>query len=244
MLTAVRRRLGSGQRPSLLICLVFVSETMSENGDALTPDRRSRRPRRAPHICARRRPSSSAATRPSDASAPCSRVACSDLHDRCRRSDHLLQPGRGRSGGAPAGAWHGRMVRDLRLYRPDGTHLPHDECPMAVALKENRPVRGGGDPGTAGRNPHPVHPLPDAAVRRLRCADRRGEHAGRHQRAQGRGKCPRLSGCDRRILGRRHHQQGSQRVVTSWNRGAETIFGFRAEEMIGRSISVLFRPIG
>src|SRR3982074_2628722 len=29
-----------------------------------------------------------------------------------------------------------------RLYRPDGTPLPHDQCPMAVALKENRPVRG------------------------------------------------------------------------------------------------------
>ena len=29
-----------------------------------------------------------------------------------------------------------------RLYRPDGTHLPHDECPMALALKENRSVRG------------------------------------------------------------------------------------------------------
>lgn len=29
-----------------------------------------------------------------------------------------------------------------RLYRPDGTPLPHDECPMAVALKENRPIRG------------------------------------------------------------------------------------------------------
>ncbi|MBV9521778.1 MAG: response regulator [Alphaproteobacteria bacterium] len=29
-----------------------------------------------------------------------------------------------------------------RLYNPDGTPLPHDECPMAVALKENRPVRG------------------------------------------------------------------------------------------------------
>ncbi len=28
-----------------------------------------------------------------------------------------------------------------RLYRPDGTPLPHEECPMAVALKENRPVR-------------------------------------------------------------------------------------------------------
>jgi PAS domain S-box-containing protein len=29
-----------------------------------------------------------------------------------------------------------------RLYRPDGTPLPHDQCPMAVALRENRPVRG------------------------------------------------------------------------------------------------------
>jgi PAS domain S-box-containing protein len=29
-----------------------------------------------------------------------------------------------------------------RLYRSDGTPLHHDECPMAVAIKENRPVRG------------------------------------------------------------------------------------------------------
>jgi PAS domain S-box-containing protein len=29
-----------------------------------------------------------------------------------------------------------------RLYQPDGTPLPHDQCPMAVALKESRPVRG------------------------------------------------------------------------------------------------------
>lgn len=29
-----------------------------------------------------------------------------------------------------------------RLYEPDGTPLPHEACPMAVALKENRPVRG------------------------------------------------------------------------------------------------------
>ncbi|MBR0809969.1 MULTISPECIES: sensor histidine kinase [Bradyrhizobium] len=28
-----------------------------------------------------------------------------------------------------------------RLYLPDGTPLPHDECPMAIALKENRAVR-------------------------------------------------------------------------------------------------------
>ncbi|HVV45149.1 MAG TPA: PAS domain S-box protein, partial [Bryobacteraceae bacterium] len=29
-----------------------------------------------------------------------------------------------------------------KLYWPDGTPMPHDECPMAVALKEGRPVRG------------------------------------------------------------------------------------------------------
>jgi PAS domain S-box-containing protein len=28
-----------------------------------------------------------------------------------------------------------------KLYRPDGTPLPHDECPMAIALKEGRPIR-------------------------------------------------------------------------------------------------------
>lgn len=29
-----------------------------------------------------------------------------------------------------------------RLYWPDGRPMPHDECPMAVALKEGRPIRG------------------------------------------------------------------------------------------------------
>jgi PAS domain-containing protein len=30
----------------------------------------------------------------------------------------------------------------FRLFTPDGTALPHAECPMAIALKENREVRG------------------------------------------------------------------------------------------------------
>lgn len=29
-----------------------------------------------------------------------------------------------------------------KLYWPDGTPLPHDECPMAIALREGRPIRG------------------------------------------------------------------------------------------------------
>jgi PAS domain S-box-containing protein len=29
-----------------------------------------------------------------------------------------------------------------KLYRPDGTPLPHDECPMALALRQRQPIRG------------------------------------------------------------------------------------------------------
>jgi PAS domain S-box-containing protein len=29
-----------------------------------------------------------------------------------------------------------------KLYRPDGTPLPHEQCPMAIALRQKRPVRG------------------------------------------------------------------------------------------------------
>jgi PAS domain S-box-containing protein len=29
-----------------------------------------------------------------------------------------------------------------RLYQPDGTPVPHERCAMAIALKENRPIRG------------------------------------------------------------------------------------------------------
>ena len=29
-----------------------------------------------------------------------------------------------------------------RLYWPDGTPLPHDQCPMAMALKEERAING------------------------------------------------------------------------------------------------------
>src|SRR6478609_4338739 len=29
-----------------------------------------------------------------------------------------------------------------RLFTPNGTPLPHADCPMAVALREGRPVRG------------------------------------------------------------------------------------------------------
>jgi PAS domain S-box-containing protein len=35
-----------------------------------------------------------------------------------------------------------RWCGSWRLYWPDGRPMAHDECPMAVALKEDRPIRG------------------------------------------------------------------------------------------------------
>ena len=29
-----------------------------------------------------------------------------------------------------------------KLFAPDGSPMPHDQCPMAIALKQNRPIRG------------------------------------------------------------------------------------------------------
>ncbi|MEI9805641.1 MAG: PAS domain-containing protein [Pseudolabrys sp.] len=53
-----------------------------------------------------------------------------------------------------------------RLFWPDGTPMRHDECPMAIALKEDRAgarLRSFG--GTARRHARAVHPLSDAAAR-------------------------------------------------------------------------------
>ena len=37
---------------------------------------------------------------------------------------------------------HDEWCVTFRLFGLDGKELPHDQCPMAIALKENRPVRG------------------------------------------------------------------------------------------------------
>src|SRR6516225_11708824 len=49
-----------------------------------------------------------------------------------------------------------------RLYWPDGRPMAHDECPMARALKEDRPIRGGeSDSRTARWNARAVYGLSD-----------------------------------------------------------------------------------
>lgn len=50
-----------------------------------------------------------------------------------------------------------------KLYWPDGTPLPHNECPMAIALREKRPVRGAeavAERPDGGRVPFIPYPTP------------------------------------------------------------------------------------
>src|SRR5271166_471914 len=69
--------------------------------------------------------------------------------------------GGGKIGGEKPGsdAWW----RMWRLYRPDGTPLPHDESPMAVTLRENRSLRGAealAERGDGTRVPLIAYPTP------------------------------------------------------------------------------------
>ena len=64
-----------------------------------------------------------------------------------------------------------------RLYWPDGRPMAHGECPMASALTEDRPIRGG-DSRAARRYTRPVYGLSDTAPRCFGPPCRRREHVG------------------------------------------------------------------
>ncbi|WP_085027781.1 PAS domain-containing sensor histidine kinase [Ensifer aridi] len=130
-----------------------------------------------------------------------------------------------------------------RLYRPDGTYLPHDQCPMAVALKQDRPVRG--EEAIAERPdgtripfiPYPT-PLHDSngkligAINMLvDISDRKNAEANSERLAAI------VKYSDDAII-----SKDTQGIIQTWNVGAERLFGYRAEEVIGRPINILIPP--
>ncbi|AMX98806.1 PAS domain S-box protein [Mesorhizobium ciceri] len=128
----------------------------------------------------------------------------------------------------------------FKLFTPDGKELPHDECPMAIALKENRPVR---DQQAIAQRPDgsffPFQPYP-TPIR-----DETGNLIGAVNML--------FDLTDRqRALEARHHlsaivessfdaiiSKDLNTVIKSWNRGAERLFGYTAEQAIGRSVTML-----
>lgn len=140
---------------------------------------------------------------------------------------------------APDSYWCGSW----RIYHLDGRPLPHDECPMAQALKRQRPIRGveailerpNGE--RVAFAPYPT-PLFDEAGRLIGAINllidvterRRHEEAAIRLAAI-------VSSSDDAIVSKTLEGQ-----ITSWNAGAERIFGYTAEEMIGSHITRIIPP--
>ena len=130
-----------------------------------------------------------------------------------------------------------------RLFWPDGRPLPHDECPMALALKRGEPIRGvealaERPDGTRVRFlPYPT-PLRDDSGRVTGAINLLMDIAERYQAGlQAAHLAAIVSSSDDAIV-----SKTLDGIVTSWNAGATDIFGYEADEMIGQHITRIIPP--
>jgi PAS domain S-box-containing protein len=136
-----------------------------------------------------------------------------------------------------------RWCGSWRLYWPDGRPLPHDECPMALALKEGREVRGveaiaEKPDGTRIRLlPYPT-PLRDPSGRLVGAINLLMDISELHDTHMESARLATIVvSSDDAIISKTLDGR-----ITSWNQGATQIFGYDASEMIGQSILRIIPP--
>jgi PAS domain S-box-containing protein len=130
-----------------------------------------------------------------------------------------------------------------KLYWPDGRPMPHDECPMAMAVKEKRPICGleavaerpDGNRVPFVAYPTPLHDASGAFVGAVNMlvdiSDRkRAENDARRLTSI-------VEFSDDAIV-----SKDLKGVIVSWNAGAERLFGYAAAEVVGRPITILMPP--
>ena len=130
------------------------------------------------------------------------------------------------------GAW--------KLLRPDGTPLPHEEAPMAQSLRERRPVLGVDtiavrpDGSQVHFIPYPT-PLLNAAGRVTGAVNILIDITDRHQAAQTAQLLAAIvESSDDAILAK-----DLDGIITAWNTGARRLFGYAAQEVVGKPITIL-----
>ena len=133
-----------------------------------------------------------------------------------------------------------RWCGSWRLYRLDGTPMAHDECPMAMAIKENRAITGmeaiaerpDGSRVRFMPFPKPLHDETGAlvgAVNMLVDVTDRGRTEERLAAI--------IEPNEDAII-----SKNLDGVIMSWNSGAERLFGYTAAEAIGQPVTMLIPP--
>jgi two-component system CheB/CheR fusion protein len=133
-----------------------------------------------------------------------------------------------------------RWCGSWQMYWPDGTPLPHDQCPMAVVLMEGQAVSGQEavlERPDGTRMPFMAFPsaLRDAtgnivgAVNMFMDITERKRNEEMAQRL-----ASIVESSDDAII-----SKSLDGTITSWNKGAARLFGYAAEEIIGKPVRTL-----